>query len=1701
MSRGLSGDVHGMGNEDIGNAIDALAASTAYLAALMEEIADKEKDIRSNSKSFFIKIKSLYDKLLAKAKAFVGKMKDLVDKIIAKGKQLTAKAKGWFKGIWGKAKGLWGKIKAKAKVFMDKAKGLYDKWKSKVKGLINKAKGLWGKAKSLAKGWLGKAKGLWGKMKGKAKGFGSKWRGKAKGLWGKMRSKAKGLWGKAKGFVSKFKAAYSDTEKGFVGKIKGYSKKVGKLINDTDDNGEADSDGTKALLRAGSNVDTLDAIPSFDPEYDSSTVPKLEVLCGSGTTLSPDGQPVPDEYRVLTGGLAYLLRKIDIVPDYLSGIGTIDDYMAYRPVYEVVEYDVLEQLAPEEHFTSTKDPWFGDMFDDVNETKSNDKLILPPGLSLPSSKELEIPEDPIPCSMYTSGMYVNGQYINAAYMNGGFMNGLEPQEGNFDAETRWSSEKEFDAAVEHDWYGKSTAHAGAAVMDRESDQVPPLFDVFVGKEWEDHELGVILRSNSSIFEDIGGDDDKQEPDPCKSGIASGVGLSINGLSVKHERSSETTVAKDLNNTYLVKKGRSDEIPVMFNPEKVHVKKSIPWDTQSKIKQKEIAMRRIQDLNLSVRDGDDDADSSGTSAAETADDKKLLSGSFSGRYEDNELGLEAGIELREEFEYTKDKVLVNLESGSVDVKVTKSQFGQAEIENVVVDTRVDINDSKDPGLQGSITGGKYGTGGNDVEGTLKVGESYTYEHGGEVQTSLRSGTEFLACDMPKIDLDYLGDLYGRLPSYTRDLEMGTARDRSAEKIATDYEFATLDYSYDKTFYRMLSRFGINESVKASKSSSDETKSDGTPAMGPSLSADLRKMNFTKEVGEEFEVMFNPATLQFDKTVPWTEQADAGFDIPNVQFTSGKGTAMSARLFSNTYGPDGSANRNLMEMTKQVVLPDDNNIPSRSTKDSFSLRLMSDPVSSALNASKSNDEEPGEDYDNPDSSSGSEGSYETSGMGRPGYEILNLRAMFNGLKNLMDIVGTSSYSGIEMQTNDNTIAGDKYQKESDKQELKRSNTSTIIRAHNNLKDVFSPDMSFFFEETIVESHDDGTDRPDRQQGKKLLPHAIIDKNISLIKPVIDGIASEVIGGLGSIPFAGGTIGAATSVGFATAGGDDALRIAGYDKFHRLSRGTNSRTWGDGVDRNDPIFSVFTGEYSEADWEYCEPAEMETHMLINTRINESRTVTEDNHELKGQSGPREKQDDSEGTVDRERSLSDKSSGPGGDYQLDLDYHFDRTTYDKRVKKPSADVQPDVELDVSLKILKDLAIDLGNSENRSCFNFGVIGVVGATELEEWESIMGDPHKATAVCDQDGEGDQDILCQTVMFQPGNEGEPEIVMSSSISGAVGAELDNAPFVEGIYRSQIQAIQPGKDVGTLISTNIDDEVLVGFQDGNCFMGTTASFNDRINKDRTSIRITNITPGEKPDLDNDVVVKFSSRNPDHVAEIRKEAEKDDEGIVISTIIKIQVDVYEYRNDEAGNRIKVHLRSLIFEFGFEEEVTEQDGDTIIFHEDLDGSHCDLFTVYLGSDWDIGDPSLDMYGPYSTTSGPNCVATKTYDTYSTNSYSLLWTPIIDLKNYNSATLSFQHFYDIEAGYDGGRVLVTTDGGVTWSVLTPQGGYPSSSVSVFNGPGYTGLLNPNWVMEGTVFSLNNWCGQEIRVAWQFVADGSVEYDGWYVDGILITGS
>lgn len=132
---------------------------------------------------------------------------------------------------------------------------------------------------------------------------------------------------------------------------------------------------------------------------------------------------------------------------------------------------------------------------------------------------------------------------------------------------------------------------------------------------------------------------------------------------------------------------------------------------------------------------------------------------------------------------------------------------------------------------------------------------------------------------------------------------------------------------------------------------------------------------------------------------------------------------------------------------------------------------------------------------------------------------------------------------------------------------------------------------------------------------------------------------------------------------------------------------------------------------------------------------------------------------------------------------------------------------------------------------------------------------------------------------------------------------------------------------------------------------------------------------------------------------------------------------------------------------------------------------------------------------SGTKVWGTRLNSQYPANVTYLLTTPSIYVGS--NFMLEFWHWYNTEAGYDGGNVKISTNNGSSWSVLTPVGGYTSNSLSILGGPGYEGTSG-GWVLAR--FNLASYANQNVSFRFTFASDGLYEGDGWFIDDVRTTG-
>ncbi len=103
-----------------------------------------------------------------------------------------------------------------------------------------------------------------------------------------------------------------------------------------------------------------------------------------------------------------------------------------------------------------------------------------------------------------------------------------------------------------------------------------------------------------------------------------------------------------------------------------------------------------------------------------------------------------------------------------------------------------------------------------------------------------------------------------------------------------------------------------------------------------------------------------------------------------------------------------------------------------------------------------------------------------------------------------------------------------------------------------------------------------------------------------------------------------------------------------------------------------------------------------------------------------------------------------------------------------------------------------------------------------------------------------------------------------------------------------------------------------------------------------------------------------------------------------------------------------------------------------------------------------------------------------------------------NSTLLSFWHFYNTEANWDGGVVQYSTNGGSSWNDLGPfiiQNGYNSRIDNNSSTPAFAG--NSGGYIESIV-DLSSFTGQNLNIRFWMSCDASVTDEGWYIDDVSI---
>ncbi|MCK5832975.1 T9SS type A sorting domain-containing protein [bacterium] len=155
---------------------------------------------------------------------------------------------------------------------------------------------------------------------------------------------------------------------------------------------------------------------------------------------------------------------------------------------------------------------------------------------------------------------------------------------------------------------------------------------------------------------------------------------------------------------------------------------------------------------------------------------------------------------------------------------------------------------------------------------------------------------------------------------------------------------------------------------------------------------------------------------------------------------------------------------------------------------------------------------------------------------------------------------------------------------------------------------------------------------------------------------------------------------------------------------------------------------------------------------------------------------------------------------------------------------------------------------------------------------------------------------------------------------------------------------------------------------------------------------------------------------------------------------------------------------------------------------------------DWQWGAPTS---GPEAAFSGDFLWATKIADDYTNNTLSELLLPDVAIPSSSyKPRFSLKHWYSFEAPsggdiYDGATVMISDDGGLSWSILSSVEGYDGVAYdhnpyldgdSVFTGS------SVGWRTE--TFDIEPYAGSTILIKLVIGSDPYVSASGWYVDDI-----
>jgi bacillopeptidase F len=158
-----------------------------------------------------------------------------------------------------------------------------------------------------------------------------------------------------------------------------------------------------------------------------------------------------------------------------------------------------------------------------------------------------------------------------------------------------------------------------------------------------------------------------------------------------------------------------------------------------------------------------------------------------------------------------------------------------------------------------------------------------------------------------------------------------------------------------------------------------------------------------------------------------------------------------------------------------------------------------------------------------------------------------------------------------------------------------------------------------------------------------------------------------------------------------------------------------------------------------------------------------------------------------------------------------------------------------------------------------------------------------------------------------------------------------------------------------------------------------------------------------------------------------------------------------------------------------------TTIIYDDFESGENGWAHGGVSDSWELGTPAN---GPEAAHSGSNLWATDLDGNYGDGAYMWLMSPEIDLTEYQSASLGYWFWCEMESWADFAGVEISTDDGMNWTRLID---YSSD---------WAGM---HW--SQAALDISSYAGQKARVRFLFTSDDWFnDYPGFYVDDFRVVG-